>query len=242
MAGRLRNLRPIAVAGLCGVAISVAVAWALSLARPEGHWRDGPQQQTIVSGTEQPRWLIHRSHATGATALERYVAPGLVSDAIAYALPPWWSDARTPPDAADLEAQDRTRGDRMITEIAYGWPMPALRYRYTWSTHPVGFSGRLRYFESMSGGLFITPPTPGDVSSRWRQEIHALPYRPIVAGMALNAALYGTILLGAVSTARAVRSHRRRRRGLCGACGYDLRGLVPDVGGLCCPECGTNAR
>lgn len=69
-----------------------------------------------------------------------------------------------------------------------------------------------------------------------RVRILALPTGILPRGFALNTAFYAatwwTLLFGC-SRARA---WNRRRRGLCGRCAYDLRGLEP---GAVCPECGA---
>jgi hypothetical protein len=128
----------------------------------------------------------------------------------------------------------------MITEVAYGWPFSALKYEYEWHTHPVGFSGRLRWFRSMRGGILLHKPAPTDASFAWRQAMYALPYRPVALGFALNSALYAAAIMALAGSATWLRGRRRRRRGLCAWCGYDLKGHDdPDAR---CPECGNVNR
>ncbi len=67
-----------------------------------------------------------------------------------------------------------------------------------------------------------------------RQEVLALPYRPIWSGLATNTALFGGVWWLAIPARRGARRALRSRRGRCTACGYDLAG-DPDAG---CPECG----
>jgi hypothetical protein len=59
-----------------------------------------------------------------------------------------------------------------------------------------------------------------------------VPLRPIWPGFALDTAFYGTLAFLLWSAPRFVKRTRRRRRGLCVVCGYDLRGMQK------CPECG----
>ena len=61
-----------------------------------------------------------------------------------------------------------------------------------------------------------------------------LPTRPIWPGFAINTAFYAAILWLVIPGPFALRRHIRRKRGMCLACGYDLRGN-PTHG---CPECG----
>jgi hypothetical protein len=73
----------------------------------------------------------------------------------------------------------------------------------------------------------------GAFLSRW-----ALPARPYWPGMALNAGIYGVMLLIAAralsAAAGTVKRIFRRSRGSCVACGYDLRGSPAST----CSECG----
>ncbi len=77
-------------------------------------------------------------------------------------------------------------------------------------------------------------PTTGS-----RVPVLALPTGILPCGFALNTAFYAAswwMLIFGLSPARA---WNRRRRGLCGRCAYDLRGLEP---GAVCPECGRTLR
>lgn len=79
-----------------------------------------------------------------------------------------------------------------------------------------------------------------------------LPAHPIWPGFAYNVAIYSVVAwgLGWVmwQLPRAVWRRRRRSKGLCVRCGYDLKGLAMDgergvPGGIrVCPECGGSGR
>ncbi len=66
-----------------------------------------------------------------------------------------------------------------------------------------------------------------------------LPLRPLWPGFAVNAIFYAAILWlaipGPFALRRLIRQRRRQRRGLCPACGYDLRHGEHEA----CPECGV---
>ena len=66
----------------------------------------------------------------------------------------------------------------------------------------------------------------------WRNKV---PYYPIWPGFALNTLFYAVILWLPIRGPFVLRRHIRRKRGLCVACGYDLRHADHDA----CPECGT---
>jgi hypothetical protein len=65
-----------------------------------------------------------------------------------------------------------------------------------------------------------------------------LPYGPLWPGFALNTLFYAAILWLLIRGSFVLRRSSRVRRGLCGACGYDLRGASHSA----CPECGANVR
>ncbi len=65
-------------------------------------------------------------------------------------------------------------------------------------------------------------------------EYPELPLRPIWPGFAVNTVFYAALLWPLSCGPFALRRHIRRKRGLCVACGYDLRGGLEHG----CPECG----
>jgi hypothetical protein len=65
-----------------------------------------------------------------------------------------------------------------------------------------------------------------------------LPFRPIWTGLLGDTLAYATVWAAAAIGARAWRHTRRRRRGFCPACGYDLRYNIAAG----CPECGWNRK
>jgi hypothetical protein len=93
---------------------------------------------------------------------------------------------------------------------------------------PTTLAGNNLVYGSLDSGLpqLPTPVTAARVT---------VPYRLIAATTALLPALWLAMSARGVWTAR--RLNRRRRSGLCTACGYDLRGTP---GAPRCPECGCN--
>lgn len=94
-----------------------------------------------------------------------------------------------------------------------GWPLAALG---------VDWSGR---------GVIEFGADPADPS---RQPIR-LPYLPVWLGVVVNTALFAALWMLPLVGIPALRRNRRRRRGLCSRCAYELAGL------MVCPECGSGA-
>ena len=64
-----------------------------------------------------------------------------------------------------------------------------------------------------------------------------LPYLPVWPGFAVNTIFYAAIFWLLFAIPGWLRRRRRIKRGLCPACGYDLR-----ASGGNCPECGAAIR
>jgi hypothetical protein len=121
---------------------------------------------------------------------------------------------------------------RQTIEVATGWPWRALKSEF--HDYPPGTSPPAgKPYATVSGiempvgvvkrgALFFVP--------------RALPYRPILPGLIADVMLYGLMWWGLLTLLPSIRRWRRRRSGLCIACGYDLQG--DQAGG--CPECGWN--
>lgn len=87
-------------------------------------------------------------------------------------------------------------------------------------------------------------PGPLDTLVRWQDRsrvghtwVVAIPLRPIWPGLLANTLFYAALTLALLAGLRVVRTRRRRARGRCVACGYEL-----DEGVGVCPECGLAAR
>ena len=73
-----------------------------------------------------------------------------------------------------------------------------------------------------------------------RASMRVIPFTPIHPGFAINTIFYAAILWLLWAAPGAIRRLRRKQRGLCIHCGYDLRGAPPDSAN--CPECGAAVR
>jgi hypothetical protein len=116
-------------------------------------------------------------------------------------------------------------GVSLAVEHERGWPFRGLYciYRVPNNIAPATWHGGIQFRDSTSN------PTVG------LTVIDVLPTRPIWSGLILNSALYaagwGLLLIGP----RRARARRRKQRGWCLSCGYDLVGSSSGV----CPECGV---
>lgn len=112
-----------------------------------------------------------------------------------------------------------------LTITRAGWPMLAFE---AWS-----IAGQpLRIQPGDHNAIVLRMPLKGGPGSR-RIE---LPYRPIMRGFLINTIVYGSVFW-IFARMVALRSHLRRKRGLCVNCGYDLRGTQHQR----CPECGCTS-
>jgi hypothetical protein len=134
-------------------------------------------------------------------------------------LPRWahlWDPADWPPEQKEYVYVPLFTA----ADMGVGWPLPA--FTIYWDT-----SGRNEW---RGGTMLATPRGSG---------LRFWVWRPIARGLLLDSLFWAAALLVPVGTARSLIKLRRRRRGACTACGYDLRGLAD---GALCPECGAAGR
>ncbi|MDX2017553.1 MAG: hypothetical protein SFY95_07940 [Planctomycetota bacterium] len=117
--------------------------------------------------------------------------------------------------------------ERFRSIVAAGWPFLYLRGE-------LPNSGPVREINLQRGVWIIDDelrmPRSAAIHSR------PMPLHPLPARFAAASALYALPFLALMHAIRWALLARRRRRGLCTACGYPRQGLAPDAP---CPECGT---
>ncbi len=89
-------------------------------------------------------------------------------------------------------------------------------------------------FRQVTEGILLTPKAAvrrGCMLYRAK----AVTLRPLWPGFALNTLFYSAMLWLLIGGPFVLRRHLRRKRGLCVACGYDLR----HADHAACPECGA---
>jgi hypothetical protein len=147
---------------------------------------------------------------------------------------------------AELQLDDET-GDILMarwhsdgaesSETQAGWPLRALRSTnhadisiFTRNSFMgIGRSG----LNPVPDGWLLAPFPAGQIGAgMWR----AVPLRPMWFGLASDVFILGAMWLVAIVGVSAWRRRRRRVRGRCPWCGYDVRSSGRE--GALCPECG----
>lgn len=120
-------------------------------------------------------------------------------------------------------------------EEARGWPALAMAIEYT------GFDAYKPARLGVEGGIAL-PPASSTHSQSWTAAIgpdaatvRALPARPIWPGLLADTLFYAVLFAGLHQLVGWGKRARRRGRGRCAACGYDITGIADDEP---CPECG----
>ena len=137
---------------------------------------------------------------------------------LALEAPPPWGSFSHPASLPDFNHSGE--------DAAFGFPLPCLWYRVV---SPL--KGNVTYGGPVEGGILVS----GQPTSRGTGNYHALPLRPIWIWLLADLALWTCCWWALLFAFSALRTSRRRRRGLCTRCAYDLRGLAPNAP---CPECG----
>lgn len=113
-----------------------------------------------------------------------------------------------------------------LVVVAYGWPMPAMRYAYDCGPRWVrGYQAAGAIEPAWEATLFGTT--------------YPLPTHIYAAGFAINAILFAAASAVLCTLPLVIRPIIRARKGRCPHCGYDRRGIAV---GAVCPECGRAAK
>ncbi|MEZ6241932.1 MAG: hypothetical protein R3B57_02715 [Phycisphaerales bacterium] len=152
----------------------------------------------------------------------KFVGPGVVHEG-------WtgYGESEAAKARQTLPARPRSMLAFKVDRWTHGWPVPALRRESRSVTDFVS----LNYTDEsrpIRAGLG-TPWKDG-----WRQQVR-LELVPVWPGFAIDAAFYAGVCWVLLFAPGVAIRWRRRQRGRCPACGYDLAGLES------CPECGGAA-
>jgi hypothetical protein len=218
----------LAVFLLLGAIGNVAVAWAFAYTA-DPSWPDEAMRGCLRFDGDDRVWTCFLLRQVGASELYssgRAHRPGDWSDVSWMGLPRITAAAL--PSWSRFHTLEGIRNPYTVRhEHAYGWPMRAMTWRSD-NFHQVN-------------GKPVTPP--GMAHSRafdvFRFRSHGLPLGIHGYGFALNTIFYAAVLWVVFATPGVIRRRRRRFRGQCIHCGYDLRGQPAESKN--CPECGKSA-
>lgn len=114
-----------------------------------------------------------------------------------------------------------------MTQVAAGWPWLCLEgERLTLASQETAW--RIANVRSLPGA---------DATRR-----AYIPLSPRWPAFIANTAVYAAVAFALVLALVIWKRSFRRWRGHCSRCGYQLRGLSPAQGRICCPECGKSVR
>lgn len=231
---------------LIGFAINVAVAWGLAAWLPQTGWTD-----VVLHGNTRLKdsLLTVRDYRTRGACRRAWMVMYYDRSSLSELMSAMgYSDGQYSLEYdGPLKGQQWGRAESIRAnpaafgqdgmEYATGWPLLtawcdwAYDGRWWSPTRPA----------VVRGGISITrAPAKGRASPVMR--LHALPYRPIWLGVVVNTLFYAVLLavpFASLVALRAWRRGRRKARGRCTRCAYDLTGLGA---GAPCPECGVEAR
>lgn len=239
---RPRRLAPriLAAIGL-GMATTIAIAW-LGAAFEKAYHAPAVQEVLLFDG------FTSRTYMQRGWTITR-VSINWDLDANLARVNPSWIDARTHADLSQTPRWSQawlphkparpagTWGSwthsSTLDELAAGWPFRAL---WCECDEPVQDPVSKDAVYSHRGGFTLPTHVIKDGARIFLPR--ALPYRPMWSGLAIDTALFGAAWALLFLAAPALRAWRRRK-GRCGACGYDLRGLATSTP---CPECGASPQ
>ena len=242
-----RRLTQLSVLMVLGAAASIGVAWASAFwIDVATHPLDAADVRTLgVDETVEALWVAAPGSTqvyvrVGSDSIKRHL---LDDESAAATFPPMFHVASSPTRPFDqtddlwkyrsvrLACENLRTGPGVYAEVYLlrherGWPLRCLASESV--PRPAGgwrMSGRLQ-------GISLKPWTAKrrDFASDQR----VLPLRPMWPGFVLNTLIFGCAMWMLMMMCVLIRSAIRRRRGRCGACGYDLRGSDDGL----CPECG----
>lgn len=223
--------------------VLAGAALSLGLAAANTSPRASPAPGGIGAAAPPPSDLHYASWEWRAEARSRWVwtvEASPIGNTKNTAKPPWWSGARVPPPVR----QERPpalpgQGDLCaLYEAVCGWPEPVFYAgARVWFDESVQFGSATEVLAGAGSELF-RQAVPRAYRSRVDQRQPSMPrvlWRGLFADTLFWSVCLSVMPLGWAAW-RSVARRRRRSRGLCVACGFDLRGLEQ---GRPCPECGN---
>ena len=215
-----RRLLTIAIFLLAGAVVNVAVAWGCGVLVTDYNTLrvqtvEFDNQEAFLHFTAFGSELVRQ----GPTSLGRWEDIGTPAQAIGPSHRGW-----------GVLRKGRSGSFGMGVEEAQGWPTRSLRWY-------------LLVGGSLRGGIDLGGERSYSIDEEGRSALisiyqvgnRTIAFIPIWSGFAINTLFYAAILWLVIPGPFALRRLIRQRRGLCLACGYDLRHGEHEA----CPECGV---
>lgn len=218
------------VGGLMFMLLTSALGIAASAYWPH-KWKvmySGTSQENSVGGRVES-WIWDFSPAWSTVLLARFPErSGSEEEAAWRGLHRMMSFSMDLFRSSHLNGVDRFGGKPLEWWIEYrtGWPWPSLSAKHFAESSADGVVIRRRNF------VILSDPISNRIGGI------VVPYGPVWSGIVGNSLVGAIGIWALVVLPAAVRLARRRRRGCCVACGYELAG----VGGGVCPECGGGSE
>lgn len=197
-----------AVALLLGIMIAVGVAWA-------GATNFKPNKRFRTASSASAPQSRSASHLSQPNRSYRTEKPGQTT---------WFVEYKGAPRG--IEAPKRS--EVWITIHQFGFPARALQWE-----SPLWYDGATLHV------IGDNPWARGIPVHSWLPALfdHPLPIEPNWTGLIIDIVFWGTVWESLRLCTAPLRAWRRRRTGLCEACGYSLLGLPAHS--HACPECGS---
>ena len=219
-----RRVRRGVISLVLGVVATVGVAWGV-LFLPE------PQlsaSRLIRMGPGEHGWDYALSQEWSSTRASIRFFPGVhpITHPLG-ARKTDWSDLVTP----NIESVSLSLigGGEDGVLVVSGWPRHCLAGARSATWLPTR-----HHNDNFTAGTLCVRSDSQSTSRNWFR--YHLPATPLWPGFPANTAIYGGAVFVLLSAPALVRSWRRRRRGGCANCGYDVSGITSGV----CPECGAD--
>jgi hypothetical protein len=221
---KIRPWRGAIALGL-GAATSVLIGWGAvrfdwaeqSYHRTgESAWPIGESKQAVI--VNQWESFARRGEQAYCREVKAISATKITMHSLGLAATDGWSVVRGVEGVGDVpDVSDIPLGANTRSRVECGWPLCCV-YGLEY-TH--------------SGGCIVTTVAVRGMYCGPRYTL--LPYLIKPVHLAADAAMLGAAWYVPLGIPAFVGARRRKRVGMCAACGYDLQGLPEDK---CCPECG----
>ncbi len=215
-----RRLLTVAIFLLAGAVVNVGVAWGCAAWMEVG---GGGYDDAYIAPVDR-YWGVEWSERWGFSRVMSWSSPA-AGDSRLYASSrprlPTWAGIQMPDASINPSIETWQISD------AFGWPYLAMAARF--SAELSGDPPQI--VKSALDGILLTAFDPVTEDGR------GLPLRPIWPGFAFDTIFYAAFFWLVICGPLALRRELRVRRGLCPACGYDLRHGEHEA----CPECGLAA-